>query len=101
MAEELNGEQVYEIVDYYGKKRKVPLGIKTPQIPRGVGISIDSRGDVQCEADEWQAKGKIQNLKNLLVQTYTSLAIDISLRNLGYNVSQQKQGDKVYIYAQV
>ena len=67
VARELNGELVHEVADYYGKKTKFSLGIKTHQIPKGVGISINKEGDVEFEGDFWKIEEQINNLKNLLV----------------------------------
>lgn len=98
LAKELKGELVSEIIDYSKKITKVPLGIKTPLIHRGVGIIV-RKGEVQLEGDFWGYEEEKDKLNNLLTQIYTSLAIQKSLHKLGYTVNQQKKGNHVFLYA--
>jgi hypothetical protein len=100
LARELGGEVVTVIRDYYGNQRSDFLvGIRTPKLPRGVGIKVDEKGEVALVGDFWQAEKEAERLQRLLIQGYSASAVALSLRQLGYQVAQQKVGEKVYIKA--
>lgn len=101
LAKELNGSVVTEIVDYNGRKENVPLALKTPKIFRGVGILIDENGEVKFKGDFWHYQKEIQKLKKQLTQSYTSLAVQVALKKMGYKIKQQKRENKIYIFAEV
>jgi hypothetical protein len=100
VAKQLGGEVVREIQDYYGRvRRDFLIGIRTPQIPCGIGVKISPSGEVEIVGDRWGVEDKVWEFEQLLVQTYTTQALALVLRGQGYQVAVQKQQEKMVIHA--
>ena len=101
LAQELNGEIVNEIKDFYGNIMKdFIIAIRTPTLSRGVGVSVSKDGELQLIGDFFGVHSAAEAFQKNLVKTYTALAVAKSLQSLGYNVQAQKQKEKVVIYAE-
>jgi len=99
IAKETGGQIVSEINDYYGRVRSdFIIAIKNSTFHRGIGININQNGEVEIVGDFWNIpQREVEKFKQLLIQNYTTLAIQQSLMQLGYQVQTQKVQDKVYI----
>jgi len=99
-AKEFNGEIVSQIKDYGGNVRSdFLIAIKTSEMHRGVGVKIDSHGNVQLIGDFYGYEGVVRNFEKMLVQRYTANAMALALKNMGYNVEMQKSKQVVFIRA--
>jgi len=100
LAQELNGEVVSSIKDFYGNIIKdFDFAIKTPTMHRGVGIKVDSKGNVNLIGDFYGYEKAVQEFQLLLVQRYTVNALQASLKQMGYQVQRQKHQDKIVVRA--
>jgi hypothetical protein len=100
IAKQLGGEVVREIRDFNGQTRSDFLvGIRTPQIPRGIGVKISPSGEVEIIGDRWGVWDKVQELEQLLTQTYTANALALVLRGQGYQVAMSRAGEKMVVRA--
>jgi hypothetical protein len=99
IARETNGQVIGEIRDYYGNIRgDCVIAMKNDIFHRGIGIKINERGEVEIVGDFWGIPQKeVEKFKQLLAQNYTTLAIQQSLMQLGYQVQTQKIQDKIYV----
>lgn len=96
---ELHATIVTSIKDYYGNTRTdFLIGFKSAELPNGVGIKVEN-GEVQIVGDFFLAKIKEGYLQNLISQSYTALALNTSLKQMGYMVQQQKVKDKMVVMA--
>jgi len=99
-AKEFNGEIVSQIKDYGGNVRSdFLIAIKTSEMHRGVGVEIDSHGNVQLVGDFYGYRDVVRNFEKMLVQRYTANATALALKNMGYNVEMQKSKQVVFIRA--
>ena len=99
IAKEVGGKIVSEIRDYYGNVRSdCIIAMKSDIFHRGIGIKLNEKGEVEIIGDFWGvSQREVEKFKQLLVQNYTTLAIQQSLLQMGYQVQSQKVKDKVYI----
>jgi len=99
IAKETNGEIVSSVRDYYGNVRNdIILGIKNNIFFRGIGVKVNEKGEVEIVGDFYGiSQSEVEKFKQLLVQNYTTLAIQQSLIQMGYQVQTQKIQDKVYV----
>jgi len=100
LARELNGEIVSEISDYYGNKRTdFIVGIRTPEMYRGVGIRVNDNGELEIIGDFFghNYEREVQKFQNLLVQNYTANAVKTALAQLNYNVQMKKQATNIVV----
>lgn len=98
VAKELNATIVNQITDYYGRVRNdIIIGIKNDVFHRGIGIIVENN-EVKLIGDFWGVgKAKVEEIEQLLTQSYTALAVQSSLQALGYQVTTQKIQDKIII----
>jgi hypothetical protein len=100
IAKELNAEITNVIRDYYGNTLNVLIGIRNNVFGRGVGVTVNNRGEIEIVGDFYGVSVReIEKFKQLLTQYYTTYALASSLVQLGYNVQTQKVDDKIYIRA--
>lgn len=100
LANELGAEVVDEIVDYYGHRYKVFIGIRSAEIPRGIGFDIDSKGNVQLKGDFYGVSRLTEEkIERGLVRHYIAIATATALRNMGYQVSTRSIKEHIYIKA--
>jgi hypothetical protein len=99
IANETNGQIVSEINDYYGRVMSdFIIAMKNDVFHRGIGVKVNEKGEVELIGDFWNIpRSEVEKFKQLLVQNYTTLAIQQSLAQLGYQVQTQKIQDKVYV----
>jgi hypothetical protein len=99
IAKEVNAEVVNEVKDYYGNTRSdVITAMRNQTFRRGVGVKINDKGEVEVVGDFWNIPHQeVEKFKQLLVQNYTTLAIQQSLIQMGYQVQTQKVQDKIYV----
>jgi len=98
LCKDLGGTMTTTIEDYGHNTSRVSLGFKCPQFTRGVGFEI-VRGEVQMKADFYMHHEFQQQLERSLTQTYTAQAHQQALRQTGYQVQQQKVGEKIVLRA--
>ena len=98
LAMEIGAELVNEVVDYYGRKVKVDLGIKNDVFHRGVGITVQN-GEVKLIGDFYGYRQHVEQLQLGLVKHYTALATAVTLRNMGYQVQSSKVKNSIFIRA--
>jgi len=100
LAQELNGEVVSSIKDFYGNTIKdFDFAIKTSTMHRGIGIKVDSKGNVNLIGDFYGYEKAVQEFQLLLVQRYTVNALQVSLKQMGYQVQHQKHQEKIVVRA--
>jgi len=100
IAKDLNGQIVTEIVDYNGNVRTdFLIGVKTPAIRRGIGITLNKDGEVEIVGDFWRVRNEVNQFQEMLVQGYAKEAMKLALQARGYAVQEAKQGDKVLLRA--
>jgi hypothetical protein len=98
IAKEIGGEVVSRINDYYGRTMDCIVGIKSADFPRGIGVKINSNGEVEVVGDFWKVRpDAVENFQKALVQYYTALAMQQALAQLGYHVQVNKVNDKVHV----
>ena len=69
-------------------------------LPYGNGYGIEVTGNgIKIHVDDHGAPLSAEQFAEELMKTYTSLAIEESLKELGYNVEKQEEKDKVILYA--
>ena len=100
IAKELSAEVVNVIRDFYGNTLNVLIGIRSSIFHRGLGITVNSKGEIEIVGDFYRIPmSEIEKFKQLLMQYYTAYALTSSLAQLGYSVQTQKVDDKIYIRA--
>jgi len=98
VAEELGGEVVNQIRDYYGRTMECPAALRNNTFKRGVGVRVNERGEVEIVGDFWGVpKSEVERFQQLLVRNYTALALQTALAQLGYQVQVEKVQDKIFI----
>jgi len=100
IAKELGGQVTEEVRDYYGNAMNVVAGIVNNVFPRGVGVKVNERGEVEIVGDFWGVpKAEVQKFQQLLTQYYTAMAVQQALSALGYRVEvqEQKQRERIFI----
>jgi hypothetical protein len=98
IAEELGGELVTRIQDYYGRTMEVLLGIVNETFRRGIGVRVNERGEVEVVGDFFLVPSSaVTRFKELLVRNYTTLALQTALVQLGYRVQAQKVNERIFI----
>jgi hypothetical protein len=100
LARELNAEVVNTIKDFYGNTLSVLIGIRSSIFHRGLGVTVNSKGEVEIVGDFYRVPmSEVERFKQLLTQYYTAYALTSALASLGYSVQTQKVDDKIYIRA--
>ena len=98
IAKDLNAQVVSQVHDYYGRTMDCVAGVKNADFPRGIGVKINSSGEVEVVGDFWKVRpGAVESFQKMLVQYYTALAIQHSLAQLGYQVQVNKVNDKIHV----
>jgi len=100
IAKELGGQVTTSVRDYYGNAMNVVAGIVNNVFPRGVGVKVNERGEVEVVGDFWGVpKAEVQRFQQLLTQYYTAMAVQQALSALGYRVEvqEQKQRERIFI----
>jgi len=98
IAKEIGGEVVSRINDYYGRAMECVAGIKSADFPRGIGVRINSSGEVEVVGDFWKVRpDAVESFQKSLVQYYTALAMQTALQALGYQVQLNKVQEKIHI----
>jgi hypothetical protein len=79
-------------LDYYGKRHPIPLAVFTPQLRRGIGITVnETTGELTFVGDAWGVQGMYQQVQQEVLQMYVSLATMQALQTMGYS-SQAIEG---------
>lgn len=100
MAEKLGGKVAENVVVqgwgftkqcHYAILLKLPYG-------NGYGIEITSNG-IKIHVDDHGAPLSARQFAKQLMKIYTAVALEHTLRELGYNVEKHNEGDKVIVYA--
>lgn len=81
------------VKDYYGRTRKVLIAVEGLY---GVYYSKDE--GLQIIGDEFGKKIKLDDFHEMLVRTYTSLAVQRVLADMGYSVTTERKGESVLVY---
>lgn len=69
-------------------------------LPYGNGYGVEITGDgIKIHVDDHGAPLTAQEFAEELMKTYTEMAIEESLRELGYSVEKQEESDKIILYA--
>jgi len=103
-AEEMNLDVTRTFRDYYGRSIACDWGLVGPDIPRGIGITVDRKtGEVVFSCDPYGGYEKIAGeIKDGVVQNYASLCVAKALAALNYNVEVDEvkhpvEGKKILI----
>ena len=99
IARELGGTIVTHVEDYYGARTKVLIGFKTRRLHRGVGVDVGADGSVEVKGDFWQTGTSAEEIASMVNQRYVANATQIALRNAGFQVTQTKQQQRIYLKA--
>ena len=91
-AQDLGGQVVSTVTDYYGRHVPVDLGIITPKWPRGVGIRVSPvNGEVSFVYDPYEdRRGAAKKIAETVTQNYTALAVAQALRAMNYEVEMDQ-----------
>jgi hypothetical protein len=98
VAEEIGGQVVTTIRDYYGNTMECVTAVKNSTFTRGIGVRVNERGEVEIVGDFWGVpRQEVERFQQLLVRNYTALALTQTLSALGYQVQAQKVHDRIFI----
>jgi hypothetical protein len=98
VAEELGGELVTTVRDYFGRTMECIVAMKNSVFKRGIGVRTNEKGEVEVVGDFWGVlKQEVERFQQLLVRNYTALALTQALGALGYQVQVQVQKDKIFV----
>ena len=94
------GELVRHVVDYYGNREEVLMGIRNSVFHRGIGVKISANGQVQVVGDFWGIpRSEVKRFRQMLVQRYTANALAYALGTMGYSVAKQEAEEQILIRA--
>jgi hypothetical protein len=103
-AEEMNLDVTRSFKDYYGRTLECDWGLVGPDIPRGIGVTVDRKtGEVMFVCDSYGGFERVAGeIKDRVVQNYTSLCVAKALAALNYSVEVDEvkhpiEGKKVLI----
>jgi hypothetical protein len=85
------------VEDYYGNKVKVDIAVKTKELPRGVGFNI--KKGLEVVGDPYGVAEAFNNVKEQVIQMYTSNIIANAVARMGYLIQVAKSEDKVVLRA--
>jgi len=90
IIQKTNGKEVQAIYNYYGDKQTdFLIAFKNSDFPRGVGISVNTKGEIEIKGDFYGIpNSKIEELQKELTQGYTKNAIEFALKQMNYNIQQ-------------
>lgn len=96
VAEEHDGYVDDKISNYFGHERKCTFSLRVPQFQYGLGIDVDEdTGRVSFLYDSYGVRDDIiENLKDEVKQTFTTLAVSQALNDLNYSVEYEEQVDE-------
>lgn len=99
LAKNVGGQVSTTFSDYYGKEmsswngNKIIAAIKTPQVPRGIGMIVRD-GKLEFVGDNYGVTTAYSKLKfqieSIYETTYRQLGLIQSLSEMGYEVDVQK-----------
>ncbi len=92
VAEEYGGYVSDRIANYYGQQRDCTFSLVVPQFRYGLGIDVDKNtGEVSFVYDSYGVREQvIEDLKDRIIQTFTTLAVSQTLRDLNYEVEYEE-----------
>lgn len=95
VAEEHGGYVSDAITNYYGHQRKCTFSLIVPQFRYGLGVDVEKEtGKVSFVYDSYGIKEEvIENLKERVIQTFTTLAVSEALQDLNYDVEYEEQAE--------
>ena len=96
VAEEHDGYVSDSITNYYGHQRKCTFSLIVPRFRYGLGVDVDeATGKVSFVYDAYGVKEEIiNNLKDRVMQTFTSLAVSRTLQEMQYQVEFEEHADQ-------
>lgn len=96
VAEEHDGYVSDSITNYYGHQRKCTFSLIVPRFRYGLGVDVDEdTGKVSFVYDAYGVKEEIiNNLKDRVMQTFTSLAVSKALQDMRYQVEFEEYADE-------
>ncbi|HEW93648.1 MAG TPA: hypothetical protein ENF47_02970 [Thermoprotei archaeon] len=65
LADELGMKTRTHVSDAYGNITSVLIALYSSELPRGIGFSIDSSGNLLIEGDSWRYENKFAELSEL------------------------------------
>lgn len=65
LARQISAVVCQEVEDYYGNKQKVAIGLRTKQLPMGIGFNISKEGMLQVQGDSFGVEEEFQKLQML------------------------------------
>ena len=96
----IGGELVNYVVDYYGNREEVLMGIINETFHRGIGVRVSSSGQLQIVGDFWGIpRSEVEKFRQMLVQRYTANALAYALGTMGYSVAKQEAEEQILIRA--
>ncbi len=94
-AQELGGSPTRTIHDAFGQSQVCHFGLVTPDFPRGVGIRVESTGNVVFLYDHYDEQGRgyrraASEICRRISQNYTALAVAKALREMEYSIEVEE-----------
>ena len=83
LAEQLGGQVVATVKDYYGGTVDVDFGVVAPGV-RGFGVNIKD-GALEIVGDDWGQGIRLEKFRNSLNQAYKQCAVILALGRMGYS----------------
>lgn len=65
LAEQLGAQVRTHVQDYYGDWTKVPIALKTKDLPMGIGFSVGKEGSLRIEGDEFGYRDEFQRISTV------------------------------------
>lgn len=103
-AEEFNLDVGHTIRDYYGRHFLCDWSLSSPDLPRGIGVTVDRKtGEVSFISDTYGGYDRIVGeVKERIVQNYTAICVARALSAMNYSVAVDEvkhpvEGKKVYV----
>lgn len=78
------------IKDYGMQDVAVDCAIFTPKLKRGLGLNWKKNAGLEFKGDSWDADEEYKRLQDLIVLSYQTLAVQKSLKMMGYEVNTQQ-----------
>jgi len=81
LAQELKAETITRINNYYGQPAdKVLIGLRTHDCPNGIGVNVDSKGNMTFIGDPYNQQYGWDNLKTLATNTVKAYKVAATAR---------------------
>lgn len=91
VAQDHRGKVVNQIFDCDSKAIPCLLGVQTPELPRGIGVVVGSRGEVSFAYDAYgDTSGCGKRLAGEIQANYNAIAVRLALQAMNLEVQVQE-----------